>query len=346
MRSGPAARLSLSARLVQNVSTMEPSINGGLAQIEVPPQTSVPPARPSSEDMVQRRHSLSGVALQDLPQQSRNSEDSVPSQPPAPESIASPEVQPAALPVRSTQASRRRPPRIPQKDLRRNFVGPGLFRQTAQQIIRINEFKYTALVDSSQIRVLRVFSGNENDTIRCRLIPTVTGQTGQIDYEALSYYWGNDLPSKEIKITRSQSSQDDVRADSEEVKFYIRDNLFAALRNLRETDKDLDLWVDALCINQDDDEEKKKQIAKMEEIYSKAANVIIWLGMPKDLGATDRAIKLIGDLCNLRQFDSKVSEEYAQDWEALADLMTNSWFSRRVRTSSLHLNQSATPKLY
>jgi hypothetical protein len=151
-----------------------------------------------------------------------------------------------------------------------------------------------------------------------------------MEYEALSYYWGYDLPTKEIKITRDQSSQNVARPDNEELKFYIRENLFLALRTLREPDKDLDLWVDALCINQDNDEEKKNQIARMDHTYSQAENVIIWLGMPKDLEVTATAIRFIRTLCNLRQFDSRVSEEYAPQWEALADLMTNNWFSRRV----------------
>ena len=38
------------------------------------------------------------------------------------------------------------------------------------------------------------------------------------------------------------------------------------------------LWVDALCINQDDQEERARQIAMMGDIYSHAANVIVWLG--------------------------------------------------------------------
>jgi hypothetical protein len=158
-----------------------------------------------------------------------------------------------------------------------------------------------------------------------------------MEYEALSYYWGNELPTKEIKITRDQSSQEKsseevARSDSDELKFYIRDNLFAALQVLREPDKDLDLWVDALCINQEDGEEKKKQIAKMEDIYSMASNVIIWLGKLKDAEAAT-AINFVEDLCNLRRFDMLLSDEYAHGWEALAELMTNSWFSRRVCSS-------------
>jgi hypothetical protein len=43
------------------------------------------------------------------------------------------------------------------------------------------------------------------------------------------------------------------------------------------------LWVDALCINQDDDEEKSQQVAMMREIYSSATRVLIWLGKKTQL---------------------------------------------------------------
>ena len=80
------------------------------------------------------------------------------------------------------------------------------------------------------------------------------------NYEALSYYWGSDEPRHEIKILKykpDKTGQKSLR-NVERLKFYIRSNLFAALRALREPKTDIDLWVDAICINQDDDAEKKR----------------------------------------------------------------------------------------
>lgn len=42
------------------------------------------------------------------------------------------------------------------------------------------------------------------------------------------------------------------------------------------------LWVDAVCINQCDDEERYQQVARMADIYSSAAKVVIWLGPEAD----------------------------------------------------------------
>ncbi|KAH7396120.1 heterokaryon incompatibility protein-domain-containing protein, partial [Pyrenochaeta sp. MPI-SDFR-AT-0127] len=38
------------------------------------------------------------------------------------------------------------------------------------------------------------------------------------------------------------------------------------------------LWVDAICINQTDNDERSKQVAIMGEIYNRAIKVFAWLG--------------------------------------------------------------------
>jgi hypothetical protein len=40
----------------------------------------------------------------------------------------------------------------------------------------------------------------------------------------------------------------------------------------------LDLFVDAICIDQQDGEERARQVANMHEVYSRAARVLVWLG--------------------------------------------------------------------
>lgn len=254
----------------------------------------------------------------------------LPTPPQSPPQVQAPsvsqETQTVPVPVKSTKASRSRPVKIPQRNLRRDFIRPGLLRETVEQYISTNKYKYTAITHL-QIRILRIFAGKEEDTIRCRLIPITLGEQ---EYEALSYCWGDDPPTHEIKITRDEALNDLGRPDSEEQTFYIRNNLFDAMKTLRETNVDVDLWIDALCINQEDVEEKKTQIAKMEDIYSTATHVIIWLGIPEDLVSSQAAFKFIEDLCDLRLFDDRLSKTYAYQWEALAELMTNNWFSRRV----------------
>ena len=84
-------------------------------------------------------------------------------------------------------------------------------------------------------------------------------------YEALSYCWG----SKENQLSISLSGQD----------IKINTNLHSALVRLRERKHPRILWIDALCINQKDDRERRQQVQMMSEIYSSARYVQAWLGL-------------------------------------------------------------------
>src|SRR5579859_2365609 len=58
----------------------------------------------------------------------------------------------------------------------------------------------------------------------------------------------------------------------------ITQNLYLALHHLRFEDQDRILWIDAICIDQGNVEERGHQVRQMADIYKKAERVIIWLG--------------------------------------------------------------------
>jgi hypothetical protein len=62
------------------------------------------------------------------------------------------------------------------------------------------------------------------------------------------------------------------------IKFAISSNVQAAFQKLRSQTATVYLWVDAICINQSDDEEKSVQVATMLKIFQKAEKVHAWLG--------------------------------------------------------------------
>ncbi|KAJ8107021.1 hypothetical protein ONZ43_g6866 [Nemania bipapillata] len=89
-------------------------------------------------------------------------------------------------------------------------------------------------------------------------------------YEALSYVWG-DLNDPEYIFLDGG------------VSLPVTKNLYAALRSLRLRDGGRKLWIDALCINQTDYEEKKIQLSLMKRVYQQAEKVIAYLPMsPSD----------------------------------------------------------------
>jgi hypothetical protein len=61
-------------------------------------------------------------------------------------------------------------------------------------------------------------------------------------------------------------------------KFQVTRNLFVALSHLRNESRDRLLWIDALCINQQDIAERSSQISQMAFLFHRADSVIAWLG--------------------------------------------------------------------
>ncbi|CAH0020520.1 unnamed protein product [Clonostachys rhizophaga] len=109
-------------------------------------------------------------------------------------------------------------------------------------------------------------------------------------YMALSYVWFDPRISLYQKSqVKSQGKQHELICDGESIP--ITENLHNALRALFTLDGDGQstasrlgcdrLWVDQLCINQQDDVEKSSQVAFMGQIYKSAKAVISWLG-PED----------------------------------------------------------------
>lgn len=87
------------------------------------------------------------------------------------------------------------------------------------------------------------------------------------DYVALSYYWGPEMPKSSIILNGEP--------------FQIRQNLHDALVLLRSCARirqGFKLWVDSICINQDDTAERNQQVSRMSDIYASAWQVVTWLG--------------------------------------------------------------------
>jgi hypothetical protein len=58
----------------------------------------------------------------------------------------------------------------------------------------------------------------------------------------------------------------------------VTENLYDVLRGIRLPRETRTVWVDQLCIDQSNVEEKSSQVPLMTFIYSRASNVLIWLG--------------------------------------------------------------------
>ncbi|KAK5992634.1 Heterokaryon incompatibility protein 6 [Cladobotryum mycophilum] len=123
---------------------------------------------------------------------------------------------------------------------------------------------YHKLPDQRSIRLIKLYgAANLDDDIHIDLITASLDKS--LSYEALSYTWDSQLRDQVIYANGQE--------------FYITKNAQAAMRQLRLIPGKLKyLWIDAVCINQDDMAEKNLQVAIMAEIFKKATKVNIWLG--------------------------------------------------------------------
>lgn len=117
-----------------------------------------------------------------------------------------------------------------------------------------------------EFRLLRIHPGDWNESISCELKVRSLDDVSSYTYCALSYVWGPKHPRFPVRI------------DNQDV--LISANLHAALRRLRAHNKGhvVTLFADALCINQANVIERAHQVTLMGRIYSRCAEVIVWLG--------------------------------------------------------------------
>ncbi|KAL8637086.1 MAG: hypothetical protein Q9226_009162 [Calogaya cf. arnoldii] len=122
-------------------------------------------------------------------------------------------------------------------------------------------------LSSSTFRILILASArNKRDHNHCTMqfVDLENTADDRPAYEALSYTWGKS-PDRHI-----------IFVDG--LHFPITPNLDLALSYLRKPDEPRVLWIDALCIDQENLAEKNHQVRMMQSIYSKASRVLIWPG--------------------------------------------------------------------
>lgn len=127
-------------------------------------------------------------------------------------------------------------------------------------------YKYIPLSQPTNIRLVTLEKGSDDEPIQCQL--TDVEFTQNTFYEAVSYEWGPRDRDKLIYLNG--------------VPYMIRKNLYDALVHIRRSRWDRHLWIDALCINQNDISEKNCQLQMMGPIYSQAWDTLVWLGLARD----------------------------------------------------------------
>ena len=202
-------------------------------------------------------------------------------------------------------------------------------------------FQYKQLKEpDTDLRLLKIKSVTP-EGVHCSLSVISSRRKRPIVYNALSYTWGDESLKSRIIVN--------------DKAFYVTFNLEHALRHL-ETSKHY--WIDAICINQVDLEERNHQIQRMRNIYKSAYMVVVWLG--RDHEPEDEELWFRRDIWGFERLGKGNSETTAlafnllkdlsllglrsletQSWAALARFFKRAWFERLWVIQELESAQKA-----
>jgi hypothetical protein len=131
-----------------------------------------------------------------------------------------------------------------------------------------------------QIRTATIQPGFGNKPVTLTLKRSILLQPGiKANYTALSYMWGYKTRSfLPLKLWDESKPEIWCEGPSHKVSHIVTPNLYAALRQLRHSTNPKTFWIDAICINQMDDQEKTDQVKLMGKIYTRAEKTLVWLG--------------------------------------------------------------------
>jgi hypothetical protein len=124
-------------------------------------------------------------------------------------------------------------------------------------------YVHTRFVHQDSIRHLGLLPGLRGSPLKSNIIIVRKGNNPE--YEALSYAWGDPTPLHPIQEISSGTV------------LRIATSLEQALQAIRGTDVPRVLWIDAICINQSNIQEKGHQVALMDQLYHDARRGIVWL---------------------------------------------------------------------
>lgn len=151
-----------------------------------------------------------------------------------------------------------------------------------------------------QIRVLVLEPGQPEEPINGSLEIQHLEQDAHDSYETISYCWGDSSQRRWISLNGTRI---DVPFSSDE-----------ALKCVRYQDKARRVWIDAICINQADLDERAQQVTLMAAIYGNGFKNLIFLGPEKDVTAAKACMALAKANEKLESAVSLLSDTERQGW--------------------------------
>lgn len=195
-------------------------------------------------------------------------------------------------------------------------------------------YQYSPLDEEAQeVRLLTLLPGPFSAEIRVCLDITPFTEDRVPKFEAVSYTWGS--TENPVGIFIGESGQRTLA---------VTQNLAEALPYFRYEDKPRVLWIDAICVDQQNLKERGHQIKRMADVFSKATKVLVWLGPESENSAL--AINRLEYIATKVEIDwstfqvlpltdeahwadiTVVTTLTEDDLVALSNLVGRPWFSR------------------
>jgi hypothetical protein len=173
----------------------------------------------------------------------------------------------------------------------------------------------------SEIRILHILPAEDGLPLSC-ILETVSLDANP-SYEALSYHWGDPNICKPIIV----NNENDSRSCTLEVTV----SLERAMHNLRSRTTSRAMWIDAICIDQEDYDEKSQQVPLMRRIYASAWKVIVWLGVfDRDLQVALDHVRMLSSLTSssFKSMQESLETYNFTTHKQLSVLIRNPWWHR------------------
>ena len=209
-------------------------------------------------------------------------------------------------------------------------------------------YQYQPLdAEAEYVRLVYLLPAEASANIRVDIVHTRLMKEDVPKYEALSYAWGETDTPEVIYVGQKG-----------DVAMAVTRSLFQALPYLRYRDQRRVLWVDAICVDQQNLKERGLQVERMGDIYSLAERVIVWLGLGDSTSV--HAIQFLRTIASKVEVDwitsamKPLSQDDA-DWAdinkaqyfgerevvAIHSLVMRPWFERLWVQQEIHAKQNA-----
>lgn len=200
------------------------------------------------------------------------------------------------------------------------------------QISMDNLYEYEPLkLELQEIRLLKISNSQITHTISCHIVHF--SLLSEPSYEALSYTWKESTMFGQVAGTPKDGHGTDRLIEVDGSNLRVFENVYSAMSTLASYAKGF-LWIDAICIDQENMKEREHQVGLMGRIFSGAERVIAWLGPSSPCSST--AISFLRSLSSCPTggdhhswvMDTAKDARSLDSWIGLFNLVKRDWWTR------------------